>query len=51
MMLVDFSAVEPSQKIAMRVLSHGHVASGFFSNAAQSEFICFANNDIDPRTT
>jgi hypothetical protein len=46
MMLGDFIAVEPSGKIAMRVLSRGPVASGFFWNAAQSEVICFDDNNI-----
>jgi hypothetical protein len=45
-MRVDFSAVEPSGKIAMRVLSRGPVASGFFWNAAQSEVICSDDNDV-----
>jgi hypothetical protein len=51
MMLVDFSSVELSEKIAMRVLSLHLTASGLFWNAAQSEFICFADDDIDPRST
>jgi hypothetical protein len=46
-MRVDFSAVEPSGKIAMRVLRRGPVASGFFWNAAQSEVICSAEDDVD----
>jgi hypothetical protein len=46
-MRVDFSAVEPSGKIAMRVLSRGPVASGFFWNAAQSEVICSAEDGVD----
>jgi hypothetical protein len=45
-MRVDCSAVEPSGKIAMRVLSRGRFASGFFWNAAQSEVICSDNDDV-----
>jgi hypothetical protein len=51
MMLVDFSSVELSEKIAMRVLSFHLTASGLFWNAAQSEFICFDDDDVDPRST
>jgi hypothetical protein len=46
MMLVDFYAVEPSGKIAMRVLLPGPAASGFFWNAAQSEVICSAEDEV-----
>jgi hypothetical protein len=49
MMLVDFSAVEPSGKIAMHVLSRGLIAPGLFWNAAQSEFICFDDDDVGHR--
>jgi hypothetical protein len=49
MMLVDFSAVELSEKIAMRVLPLRPTASGLFWNAAQPEFICFADDDADRR--
>jgi hypothetical protein len=51
MMLVDFCAVEPSVKIAMRVLPLALIAFELFWNAAQSEFIYLTDNDVAPRET